>query len=457
MIRFLSFLCIVASFWAQGSSLQAQAKTIDEIVAKVGDEVILLSEVEQQLAYLKEQQQGKALPENIECMILENQISQNLLLSQARRDSLEVTDEEVNAQIKSRMEDILRMMGGDPAQFKQYYGKTVEEQTVELFDVMKNKILTDKMQDKIISGTTVTPDEVHQFFQRIPKDSLPYFNAEVEVSQIIYKPKVNASERQKAKDLAEQIRKRLIEGGEKFEELAKKYSNDLGSAQNGGDLGWQKRGTFVPEFEASAYNLESMQISEPVETEFGFHVIQQLERRGNLIHCRHILIQPDITMDDLKIAQKVMDSIRTAILDGKVSFGDMVRKYSDKSDPSYHNSGRMLNPKTGNTFFETKDIDYQIFFAIDSMKVGGITSPIKLKSQAGLEYFTIIQLNSRSKAHQASMATDYSRITDACIADKKARIMAEWVADHVRGIYVWHSNRYTGCENLEPYLNTRQE
>jgi peptidyl-prolyl cis-trans isomerase SurA len=434
-------------------SASAQVQVLDEIAARVGDEVILLSDVEQQYAFIREQQ-GKKTSPDLKCMILEGLIAQNLLVHQARLDSIKVTDEEVHSQIKQRMDDILRMMGGDPVQFKQYYGKTVEEQSAEMFDLMKNKILAERMQDKVINSIHVTPDEVQAFFKEIPRDSLPFYNAEVEVSHITYQPQPNAVEKEKARNLALDLLNKLKNNAATFEDLARKYSNDLGSAKQGGDLGWQKRGVFVPEFEAAAYNLNKDEISNPVETEFGFHIIQTLERRGNLIKCRHILIQPDITDADLKAAERVCDSVRTLIMEGKATFGDMVKKVSDPNNQSYHNNGRMLNPKSGNTFFETGDLDPATFFSIDTLKVGGITKPIRAQGNGSQMYYQLIRLDSRSKPHQASIETDYARISEACISQKKQKSMAEWVADHVENTYISLGPRYRDCPNMAPYLTT---
>ncbi|MEO1623847.1 MAG: peptidylprolyl isomerase, partial [Bacteroidota bacterium] len=304
---FLSLLCALFASQAQAQDRQI----IDKVVGKVGSELILLSEIEDQFDLLR-QQRGTLEPE-FRCNVLENLLAQNLLLNQARLDSIVIANEEIDAQLDARFERILAYMNNDVKQFEAYYGQTVNEVREQFREDLRSKLMVDRMRANILQGINVTPSEVKTFFKSIPTDSLPYFNSEVEVGEIVYKPKVNEEQKNIAIKQLEDIQQRIKEG-EPFEELAKKYSMDPGSGRVGGDLGWQKRGTFVPEFEAAAYNLEKGQYSEIIETEFGYHLLQLIERRGNTIRVRHILIKPEITDADLKKAQNVLDSIRSLIL-----------------------------------------------------------------------------------------------------------------------------------------------
>jgi peptidyl-prolyl cis-trans isomerase SurA len=296
---------------------------------------------------------------------------------------------------------------------------------------------------------------VQRFFSNIPKDSLPYFNAEVEIREIVYKPKVSAAEREKARTTIEELRKRIVEDGEDFSGLARKYSDDPGSATSGGDLGWQKRGTFVPEFEAMAYKLDKNQVSAVVETEFGFHVIQLIERRGNLIHCRHILLKPAITDADLTSAKAKLDTVRNLIRSNNISFSEALKLHGDKNQASFNNDGRVANPRSGNTFFEVADLDTDIFFAIDGLPVGDVSEPFEFRTQDGATQFRLVQLVSRSKPHKADLRQDYGKIQQAALEQKKAEYTEKWVTEKLRNTYFSIGNMFqNSCPNLQNLINS---
>jgi peptidyl-prolyl cis-trans isomerase SurA len=317
---------------------------------------------------------------------------------------------------------------------------------------MRNQLLAERMQGKVTEKATITPLEVQRFFSNIPKDSLPYFNSEVEIREIVYKPKVSSEERQKALNRLEDIRKQILEKGEDFAELAKKFSDDLGSGAQGGDLGFQKRGTFVTEFEAMAYKLDANQISPVIETEFGFHIIQLLERRGNLIHCRHILLKPEITDADLENAKNSLDTLRQQIMDGKMTFTEAVKRFGDKNQQSYNNDGRVANPRSGNTFFEISDLETSVFFAIDGLNEGDIAPSFQFKGQDGSDLFRLVQLVSRSKPHKADLKLDYGKIQSAALEQKKGDFTEKWVLEKLNTTYLGIGDLFQGCPNLQEMI-----
>lgn len=444
--RIITLCCfsLIISFtqaWSQDTII------LDKILAKIGGEVIFLSDVEEQVALMKER---RANPGDAErCLILESLLAQGMLVHYAKIDSVEVTDEEVNAEIDQRMDQILSMMNNDRKLFQEVYGQTVNEMREQVRDDMTRKLLGDRMRETIINNVQVTPAEVTEYFEKIPKDSLPYFNAEVELAEIVIYPVVNMEERAKALAKANDIKRQLNEGGD-FAELAAKYSED-GSGRDGGDLGWTSRGSFVPEFEAVAFQLDHnvKEISGIVETEYGFHIIQAIDRKGNRIHTRHILIRPKITQKDIDITVHLLDSIRTMILLDSMSFSEAVKKYSDKRTQSYSNNGRMINPNTSNTFFETGDIDSEIFFSIDTLEVGEITPPIEYRTALGDYYYTIVQLQGRTPPHQASLRQDYSRIQEAARSSKRNRAFNDWVERRIDETYILVDPRYNSCPNID--------
>jgi len=418
---------------------------LDKIIGKVGGEVIFYSDLENQMVSLREHKMPTG--KNETCTVLESLLAQSMLVHYAKIDSVQVTEDEVNSEIDQRMDHILAMMNNDRKQFQEVYGQTVSEMRDEVRDDMERKLQGDRMQAKIMENVDVTPSEVVEFYNSIPKDSLPYFNAEVELAEIVMTPKVNPEERIKA---LEKITKLLeqIRAGEDFAVIARKYSDD-GSAKTGGDLDWTVRGSFVPEFEAAAFQLEKDQISEVIETEYGFHIIQLLDRRGNSIHTRHILIRPRITDADKAITIQALDSIRHLIEVDSMTFAQAVLKFGDKKVQSFSNNGRMINPKTSNTFFEMADVDSEIYFSIDTLKVGEVTHPLEYRSPIGDNYYKIVQLQSRSKPHQATLSQDYSRIQQVARENKKNAAFSEWIEKHIPNTFIMIDSDYQSCPNID--------
>lgn len=418
---------------------------LDKIIAKVGSEVIFHSDVEERMAMARERNQTPGAPE--QCIILESLMAQSMLVHYAKIDSVAVTDAEVDGEIDARMNQILAYMNNDRKLFQEVYGQTVSEMREQVKEDMLRKLLGDRMQAEVMNSADVTPSDVLKFFNNIPKDSLPYFNAEVELAEIVIIPEVNTEEREKALEKIGNVKAELKAGGD-FATLARKYSDD-GSARDGGDLGWTTRGSFVPEFEAAAFQLEVNGVSDIVETDFGYHLIQLLERRGNSIHTRHILVRPRITPEDLKMTRDLLDSVRNMILTDEIAFVDAVAKYGDNGVQSYANNGRMINPKTNNTFFETGDVDSEIFFSIDTLEVWEITPPIEYRTPIGDYTYKIVQLQGRTPPHQANLKQDYSRIQEAARESKRNEVFGDWVDKQIPKTYIVIDPQYKDCENID--------
>ncbi|MCB0606163.1 MAG: peptidylprolyl isomerase [Lewinellaceae bacterium] len=440
-----SLFITLAFFAISVFRISAQSEVIDKVVATVGGETVLLSEVEEQFA-LTEAQRG-VLPAEARCEIMNQILITKLLLNQSKLDSIEVTDEEVEDQLNARIERILGYMNNDVSQFEAYYGQSISQVKDQFREDLKNQLLVERMRSNVINSITVTPSEVKSFFRRIPNDSLPYFNSEVEIGEIVYKPKINAEEKKAATEKLEMIREKILNGEATFEEMAQKFSDD-GSARGGGDLGWTRRGKFVPEFEAAAYKLEKDEISPVVESQFGFHIIQMLERRGNSIHVRHILIKPAVTDADLELARVHLDSIRHLIAIDSLGFSQAVKQFSDKEQQSFNNDGRMVNPTTGNTFFEIGDLDPDIYFAIDTLEINEISAPFQFRDPTGEIYFRIAQLQSRTSPHKANLALDYSKIQKAAIQAKQNEFISDWVEEKIDATFIMVDPLYANCPNL---------
>jgi len=443
--------CILLVLIVLATAAVAQDRAvIDRVVATVGGEIVLLSEVQEQVSFAQKDQPN--LPPDFECTVIQNLIVQKLLVNQAKLDSVVLKDEEVYAQIDARIERLRTYFNQDDQAIEDFYGQSVDEMKAMLSADMRSQMLAERMQMQITEKATVTPSEVQRFFFDIPRDSLPYFNAEVEIRELIYKPKVSPEAQLAARSRMNDIRRQITELGADFAESAKKYSDDPGSGAQGGDLGFQKRGTFVPEFEAMAYKLETNQISQLVETEFGFHIIQLLERRGNLIHCRHILIKPEILETDLEDSKAKLDTLRQLIRDGQLSFTDAVKRYGDKNQQSYNNDGRVANPRTGNSFFEVADLETSVFFSIDGLDEGDLAEAFPFKGPDGSDMFRMVQLVSRSKPHKADLKLDYGKIQVAALEQKKGAFTEKWVLDKLNNTHMSVNSMFGSCPNLQEMI-----
>ena len=426
------------------SKLNAQ-KLIDKVVAQVGSEYILLSDVEKQFSYVSESQ--GSIDDAERCNILEGLMAQKIMIDQAKLDSIFVAEDEVEQQLDYRIESILRQMNGDTEFFEEYYGQSVGEVKDWMRVNMREMLLSERMRNSLFDGITITPSETKAFFNNIPSDSLPYFNAEVEVAEIVIVPQVNEEEKQRSLNQANEVYAELIQGGD-FAALAKKYSGDPGSKRLGGDLGWQSRGTFVPEFEAVAYSLSKDEISEPVESPFGFHIIQLLDRRGNSVHTRHILFKPNLTYDDMQKAKQKLVEIKSEIEMDSITFEKAIKKYSSKDEESYNNNGRLTNQVNGTTFFETGDLPPDIYFEIEGIEIGEITEPIEYLNVQGETQFRIIKLLSRTRPHKANLKEDYAKIQFYAKENKKNEYFARWVQSKAVNTFVQLDGRFKECPNL---------
>lgn len=430
--------------------ISAQSTVIDQVIARVGGEYILLSDLEEQYA-LAASQSNDELPPEARCQMLDQLLVGKLLFNQSKLDSIEVTDSEVESQLNARIDRILSYMQGSIEQFEDYYGQSITATKEQFREDLREQISTDRIRSTVVRGVKVTPAEVKNFFADIPADSLPYFNAEVEVGEIVAQPTANEETRAATVAKLEEIRADIEAGNITFAEAAKKYSAD-GSGQAGGDLGWTKRGKFVPEFEAAAYNLEPGQMSEIVRSEFGYHLIKLQERRGNTIRVSHILLSPKITDADVEKSRSYLDSIATLVRVDTFSFSYAVKRFGFDKVQSYNNDGRMTNPASGNTFFEIGDLDPDVYFTIDEMEVGDVSEVMEYQGPRGENMLRIVQLQSRSSPHKASLNQDYAKIQDATRNAKQQQYLSDWIEKTIGSTFVMIDERYHPCPSVQNWL-----
>lgn len=415
------------------------AQIVDGVIAVVDDKIILKSDLDIQLNQLKEQE---FTSEDLTCEVLNQLIIDKIFVVQAGIDSIEVTNDEVDSELNRRIEYFISMFGSSE-KLEEYYGKSLFDLKEEFRDDIYQQLLSEKMRGQAFADLDVTPAEVMEFYNAIPADSLPYFNAEVEVGQVVIFAEPTILQKRAAKEKAEKIRQDIIEGSS-FGFQALLYSDDPGSASNDGDLGYVKRGQFVPEFEAVAFRLQKDEISDVVETEFGYHIIQMIDRKGDRINTRHILITPDIENENLIVAQEKINEIHQEIINKEITYQEAVSKYS-KDEQSKQNGGLMTNPNTGNTFFEMSQLDGNVALALDGMAVGNISEVMDYQSLDGKIGYRIIYLQSESPAHKASINTDYSKIKAVAKQAKQNTEMEKWLAKKAANIYVKVNDAYQHC------------
>lgn len=424
------------------------AQIVERIVAVVDDKIILKSDLDIQLSQAEEA--GYSGEEDISCEILNQLIVDKIFVVQAGRDSIQVTTDEVDSELNRRIEYFISMFGSSE-KLEEYYGKSLFDLKEEFRDDIYQQLLSDRMRNQVFVDLDVTPQEVFDFYNKIPLDSLPYFNAEVEVGQIVVIAKPTILQKQAAREQAEKIRNDILEGsGFGFQALL--YSDDPGSASKDGELGYVKRGQLVPEFEAAAFRLENDEISDVVETQFGFHIIQLIDRKGDRINARHILITPDIDNGNLIEAEKKINEIKQELLEGKLSYQEAVSKYSD-DDQSKQNGGLMTNPNSGNTFFEMNQLEGNVAIALDEMGVEDFSDVLSYESVDGQLGFRILYLQSESPAHLADIDTDYSKIKAVTKQAKQAQEMEKWITKKAADIYINVNDDYKHCNIVSDKAN----
>ncbi len=417
------------------SALLAQRQQVDRVIAIVGNHIILQSDLEAQIKLLQNQSQGAPMPDDARGMVFDQLLANALMLAEADKDSVVVEDAEVQAQLDTRITQILSYMGNDPKKFFEFYGMRPGEMKEFMRDQMRDQLVQQRMQQQIMANITITPQEVKAFFNKIPSDSLPYFSSEVELAEVVIKPKINPIEDNRAKQLARNLLIQIVSDTIDFELLARKYSDDKGSAALGGNLGVQPRGNLVPEFEAAAYQLKPNEVSDVVKTEFGYHIIQLINRLGNTINTRHILIRPKITTEDREVAYAELDSIRNLIESDSITFSKAIADFSEE-EFSKTRAGRIMNPMTGEPYFELGDLDPNIYFAIDGLEEGDVTKVIEYETPTGEKQFRIVKLLRRSEPHQANLTDDYSKIRNAALDSKKGQFIMNWINKKIPDNYI---------------------
>ena len=447
ILKYIGTISTVLTLWAATCYVpvlgQDQGVVIDRIIAKVDDKIILQSELEE--AYLQFLSSGQVTAGSSKCGIFESLIVNKLLVAKAEIDSVVVLDAEVDNNLDQRMQMILSQVGGNEQALENYYGKSLSDIQNELRESVKEQLIVQRMQGTITSEISVTPAEVQAFYDNIPVDSLPYFSAEVSIGQIVKVPEIGKDVKNQAREQLLEYKKQ-VEAGESFEALARRYSQGP-SAPKGGNLGYMKRGSLVPPYEAAALKLSPGEISDPVESEFGFHLIQLISRRGNEYDSRHILLQLEPSSQDMEKAHQYLDSLRTLIVKDSMAFESIAKEYSDEQMTA-DNGGFMIGD-TGAPYVATDKLDFETFLTLDTMKIGTVTKPLQYQTQDGKKALRIMFYKDRVKPHQANMLDDYQKISNAALAEKRNRILNSWFDEARDDVFIQIDDEYNNCQILQ--------
>ena len=420
---------------------------VDEVIWVVGDEPILKSDVEQMR--LQGEMEGIKWNGNPDCAIPEQIAVQKLFLHQAAIDSLDVTESEI-AQTVERQINLWINSAGSREKLEEYQGKSISQIRSDLHDDVKNNRLIQKMKQKLMANVSVTPADVRQYFQNLPEDSIPFIPTEVEVEILVRKPRIPQTEINRVKDQLRSFTDRVNKGETSFSTLARLYSEDPGSARQGGEMDYIGRGSLDPAFASVAFNLtDPKKISKIVESEFGYHIIQLVDKRGDRIKVRHILLKPKVTDDEIKQAMGRLDSITTDIKAGKFSFEDACSVLSEDKD-TRNNHGLMAyyDPQSEKVTsrIQMKNLPSEVAAEVEKMKVGEISTPFKMVDSRGKTVVAVVKLVNRVLGHRAKITEDFQAMQAIVKQKASEKKLHDWVVKKIKDTYIRMDDRYKNCD-----------
>ncbi|MDA3614024.1 peptidylprolyl isomerase [Polluticaenibacter yanchengensis] len=440
---------ILATILITVTQLSAQAKkfVVDQIVGKVGDRIILKSDISNAIEDAR--RQGMELPENPNCAFMESELVKKALVLQAEKDSITIDEEEIEAKIDMQIRSFIQNYGSREA-LEDIAGRSIDQLKEDFKRPFKERELANKMREKILETIKISPIEVKAYFDGIPKDSLPYYESELEIGKIVVYPKPDREvESYAAKELNDI--KKQAESGKPFERLASLYSEDKGTEQQGGVLNLNRNDKqWDPAFFQTAFKLKEGQISNVVKSKFGFHIIKVISKNGDDIAVRHILKIPMVTDDEVKESIEKLDSVRSKLIAGTIQFGEAVSKYSEDDDDKF--SGGMVLGPDGSSYVTIDQLDKNMIAVIKDMKPGQYSQPLKMKDNNGKDCVAIIYLRNRTNPHVANLKDDYNKISQHALAEKKQNTLTKWFAERINTYYIFLDPSYSGCDDLGPWL-----
>ena len=419
-----------------------QKKRVDGVIATVGDYIILDSDIDK--AYLELSSQGNSIKDITRCQMLGKLLEDKLYAHQAIQDSIVVKDEEVKEKMSEQLSYMVEQLGS-MEKVVQYFKKSNEDEfRTELFDIIKMNKLTSEMQKKVVDAIEITPEETRSFFKKIPESELPVFGAEMEVAQIIVNPIIAESEKQRVITRLKEIKAEVL-AGSSFKTRAVIYSDDRGSAANGGFYKINRKTQFVKEFKDVAFSLGEGEVSDPFETEFGYHIIMVEKIKGQEVELRHILMMPKVSDQSLKDAKEKITLIKKRIEDKEITFAEAARTLSDEKE-TRANGGILINPKTQDTHFDLTKMDPTLYSEVSNLKDNEISNPIVDEDPKGGKKYKILTITNRINEHPADYAKDYIKIKDIALKEKQIKAIGKWTEEKIKETYIKINNEYQNCE-----------
>lgn len=420
---------------------QPQALLIDRVVAVVGREAVLHSDLAQRLEQARSQ--GAKVDLEMACGELEDLLYEKLLLEQGRLDSVVVEEAQVDAELDRRIRYFASQLGGEK-KLEEFYGKSIAEIKADFRQQVQDQLLVQTMQQKLTADVRLTPRDVQIFYRSIPEDSVPFINAEVEYAMILKVPKASEEEDRRVRRKMEEFREAIAKGTKDFCTVAILYSEDPGSAKECGELGLVPQGVMVPEFDAVALSLKEGEVSQVFKTQYGWHFMQLIERRGEQYNARHVLMRPQVGAADLQVARELLDSLVRGIRAGTIDMGTAAQEFSDDEESKGLN-GVMIDPSSNSARWDMGSLDQQTFFVLDKLKTSEVSDPQLVVMPDGTKAYRILRLILRTAPHRANLKDDYRLIQQAAEGKARAKAVDDWVAERLKGTYVRLSAEHATC------------
>ena len=422
------------------------ASIVDEVIWVVGDEPILKSDVENMR--LQAEADGMHWSGDPDCTIPEQLAVQKLFLHQAAIDSVEVTESEISTEVEQQLSFWINNTGGSREKVEEYFKKSISQLRADLHDDFRDRLLIEKMRNQLVEDIAVSPADVRQYFKELPEDSIPFVPSEVEVQISMKSPRVAIEEVNRVKDQLREYTERVTNGETSFATLARLYSEDPGSARQGGELDYTGRGMLDPAFANVAFNLsDPNKISKIVETEFGFHIIQLIDKRGDKIKCRHILLTPKVSAEAIEQASQKLDSLAIDLRNGKFTFDEAATYLSDDKDTK-NNHGLMSNTANRQltSRFRMQDLPSEVARVVDTLQVGQVSDAFQMRNSKGKTVCAIVKLKNRIDGHRATITEDFQVLRNVVLAKRREDYLREWVKDKLKNTYVRMNERYQNCQ-----------
>ena len=419
-----------------------EGKLIDKVIAVIGNKAVLYSDLKQQL--LQIEQGGTPVTSEIECEVLENLLFEKLLLNQADIDSVTVSEGQVNAELDNRIR-YFESQVGSIKRIEEIFGKSILEIREDFFKKIENRLKTERVQATITENVTVNPKSIREFYNNAPKDSLPLVNVQVEIAHIVVQPQVSDKEKQNVKNQLAIWRDEIVAGTRTFATTAVFESDDPGTKSKGGEFDWVTRGEFVPEFDRMAFSMKEGEVSQVFETDYGYHILELYERRGDRYRGRHILRMPKVSSEELYKARNLCDSVLNLINTKAMTFEEAVVKFSTDKDTKY-GRGLMFDQYSTSSKFDIDNIDRQLFLSIDGMKPGEVKGPFVMQTNDGKQAYRLVKLVSRTEPHRANMTDDYQLISNMALAEERQKALLKWVNNQLTTTFIKLDSQYKNCE-----------